>query len=120
MTSCGGSSEAIPTKLDADGVCHLIALYPNPRGTTTREHFDRWLGGTLDHYEVLDHTWPVPNYRDLLSEQPYGGDKSAWRFGVVSLRRSPLGRGWWKDGLCKGSLFRKDGSCSIVADHDDH
>jgi methylase of polypeptide subunit release factors len=111
--------EAVPTRLDADGVCHLISLYPNPRGTTTREHFDRWLGGTLDHYEVLDHTWPVPHYRDLLSEKPYSGDKSAWRFGVVSLRRSEPGRGWWKDGMCRGSLFRKDGSCTVVADHDD-
>jgi SAM-dependent methyltransferase len=110
--------EAIPARLAADGVCHLISLYPNPRGTTTRERFDRWLGGTLDQYEVLDHTWPVPNYRDLLSEKPHAGDKSAWRFGVVSLRRSPHGRGWWKEDLSKGSWFRKDGSCSVVADHD--
>ncbi len=110
--------DAIPARLDADGACHLIALFPNPRGTTTREQFDRWLGGTLDHYEVLDHTWPVPNYRDLLSERPFCGDKSAWRFGVISLRRSPRGKGWWKEGSGKGSFFRKDGSCSVVADHD--
>ena len=110
--------EAIPTRLDADGVCHLIALYPNPRGTTIRDHFDRWLDGTLRCYEVLDHTWPVPYYQDLLSEKPFNGDKSAWRFGVVSLRRSRSSSGWWKEVAGKGVFFRKDGSCSAVADHD--
>jgi methylase of polypeptide subunit release factors len=109
--------EAIPTRLDADGTCHLIALYPNPRGTTIRNHFDRWLGGTLRCYEVLDYTWPVPHYQDLLSEKPFNGDKSAWRFGVVSLRRSRSSSGWWKEVAGKGVFFREDGSCSAVADH---
>jgi SAM-dependent methyltransferase len=110
--------EAIPTRLDANGTCSLIALYPNPRGTTIREHFDRWLGGAVDRYEVLDHTWPVPHYQDMLSEKPFSGDKSAWRFGVVSLRRSPSGNGWWREVAGKGLFFRRDGSCGMVADHD--
>lgn len=110
--------EAIPTRLDRDGASHIIALYPNPRGTTIRDHFDRWLGGTLDRYEVLDHTWPVPHYQDMLSEKPFSGDKSAWRFGVVSLRRSNSGNGWWREVVGKGAFFREDGSCSIVANHD--
>jgi SAM-dependent methyltransferase len=110
--------EAIPSKLDTGGVCHINALFPNPRGTTIREHFDRWLGGTLRGYEVLDHTWPVPHYEDLFSEKPFTGDKSAWRFGVVSLRRSQSSNGWWKEVAGKGLFFREDGSCSAVADHD--
>ena len=112
--------EALPDRLDADGVCHLNALYPNPPGTRTRDHFDRWLGGALDGWEVLDHSWPVPHYTDLLSERPFTGDKSAWRFGVVSLRRAAggRGRGWWREVAGKGFFFRPDGSCALVADHD--
>lgn len=111
--------EAIPTRLDLDGTCHLIALYPNPVGTTIRDHFDRWLGGTLDRYQVMDHTWPVPHYQDLLSEMPFNGDKSAWRFGVVSLRRSRGANGWWREFVGKRAIFfGEDGSCSLVADHD--
>jgi methylase of polypeptide subunit release factors len=110
--------EAIPAKLDSDGICHINALYPNPRGTTIKEHFDRWLDGALNRYEVLDHTWPVPHYEDLLSEQPFSGDKSAWRFGVVSLRRSRSTNGWWKEVAGRGLFFRKDGSCAVIADHD--
>ena len=110
--------EEIPTRLDPDGVCHLIALYPNPRGTKIRDHFDRWLGGSVDHYEVLDHTWPVPHYQDMLSEKPFEGDKSAWRFGVVSLRQARNGHGWWREIGNTGSFFSKDGSPNAVADHD--
>jgi SAM-dependent methyltransferase len=109
---------AIPTRLEAGGTCHLIALYPNPPGTTIREHFNRWLSGRVDLYEVLDHTWPVPRYQDLFSEKPFEGDKSAWRFGVVSLRRSMHGNGYWRELAGKGIFFRKDGSPSVVADHD--
>ena len=110
--------EAIPGRLDDDGASHLHALYPNPPGTKTRDHFDRWLGGTLDHYDVLDHSWPVPYYEDLLSEKPFLGDKSAWRFGVVSLRRSRSGKGSWRELARRGVFFDDDGSCSMVADHD--
>jgi methylase of polypeptide subunit release factors len=110
--------EAIPTRLDPGGACHIVALYPNPAGTRSRDHFARWLAGKLDQYEVLDHTWAVPNYHDLLSEKPFTGDRSAWRFGVVSLRRSSNGNGWWHEAAGKGIFFRKDGSCAVIADHD--
>ncbi|SRR6266851_5129379 len=109
--------EALPTRLDQDGTAHIIALYPNPPGTTIRDHFDNWLEGKLMDYDVLDHTWPVPHYKDLLSEQPFQGDKSRWRFGVVSLRRSPSGMGWWKEVAGEGLFFGSDGSCRVVADH---
>jgi SAM-dependent methyltransferase len=109
--------EAIPVRLDKDGACHIVALYPNPPKTKIRDHFDRWLGGHLDTYEVLDNTWPVPGYQDVLSEMPYDGDKSAWRFGVVSLRRAS-GTGWWREVAGRALFFRNDGSCSVIADHD--
>jgi len=67
---------------------------------------------------VLDHTWSVPHYEDQLSERPPRLDKSAWRFGVVSLRRAPSGHGWWRAKGNRGVFFRDDGSCSVVADHD--
>jgi len=110
--------EAIPTRVDPDGVCNINALYPNPPGTTISEHFNKWLGGTLGRYEVLDYTWPVPNYEDVLSEKPFVGDKSAWRFGVVSVRRSGSGNGWWREAAGRGFFFRSDGSCTMTADHD--
>jgi methylase of polypeptide subunit release factors len=110
--------EALPTRLDPDGASHLNALYPNPRGTTTREHFDAWLAQQVDRYQVLDQTWPVPHYLDLFSERPFVGDKSAWRFGVVSLRRAIGGPGWWRETAAKGAFFRADGSCALLADHD--
>ena len=110
--------QALPTRLDPDGIAHIVALYPNPAGTRLRDHFDRWLDGAVESYEALDHTWPVPRYEDMLSEQPFRGDKSAWRFGVVSLRRSPIGRGWWKEAAGKGGFFDREGACSVVADHD--
>lgn len=110
--------QALPNRLDADGTAHIVALYPNPKGTTIRSHFDRWLDGNIAAYDVLDHTWPVPRYEDLFSEKPFTGDKSAWRFGVVSLRRSKAGGGYWKEVAGKGIFFRQDGSCCVVADHD--
>ena len=115
-----GIVEAIPSRVDVGGTVHINALYPNPPGTNIREHFDRWLDGSIDQYEVLDHTWPVPHYEDLLSEKPFEGDKSAWRFGVVSLRRSVNGSGWWREVAGRGVFFRSDGngSCSMVADFD--
>ena len=109
---------AIPSRLDTSGECHIIALFPNPPATTIKDHFDRWLNGEVDRYEVLDHTWPVPHYEDLLSERPIGDDKSAWRFGVVSLRRSAAGRGYWKECAGRGLFFRTDGSCAALADFD--
>lgn len=110
--------EALPARLDVDGTAHINALYPNPPGTTIKSHFDRWLGGAVSEWDVLDHTWPVPRYDDVLSEQPFVGDKSAWRFGIVSLRRARKRVGWWKEVAGKGMFFRHDGSCSVVADHD--
>jgi len=110
--------EAIPERLTAFGTTHINSLFPIPPGTKIKDHFDRWLGGRLTDWDVLDHTWPVPRYQDLLSDQPYLGDKSAWRFGVVSLRRSPSRNGWWKEVAGKGWFFRKDGSCEVIADHD--
>ncbi|WOH83058.1 methyltransferase [Bradyrhizobium sp. BEA-2-5] len=110
--------EALPTRLDADGTACINSLFPNPPGTKIRDHFDAWLGGNLTEWDVLDHTWPVPGYQDLLSEQPFQGDMSAWRFGVVSMRRSRIGRGWWKEVAGNGLFFREDGSCSVIADHD--
>ncbi len=110
--------ESIPSRLDVEGVCHINALYPNPRGTSNKEQFDRWLGGSVGCYEVLDHTWPVPHYEDIFSEKPFTGDKSAWRFGVVSLRRSRSNKGWWKEVVGKGLIFSKDGRCRMIADHD--
>jgi hypothetical protein len=112
--------ESLPAKLDPDGTAHLIALYPNPPATKIRDHFDMWLGGKMGDWDVLDHTWPVPHYEDLFSLQPYQGDKSAWRFGVVSLRRSASGNGWWKEGAGGGLFFGTDGRCNLVADHDGH
>lgn len=110
--------EALPETLEADGTAHINSLFPNPPGTKISDHFDHWLGGRLTNWDVLDHTWAVPRYQDLLSDQPYHGDKSAWRFGVVSLRRSPSRNGWWKEVAGRGRFFRNDGSCEVVADHD--
>jgi methylase of polypeptide subunit release factors len=110
--------EALPARLDQDGTAHLIALYPNPPGTKIRDHFDIWLGGKLADWDVLDHTWPTPQYGDMLSEQPFHGDKSAWRFGVISLRRSATRNGWWKEVAGRGLFFAADGGCNVVADHD--
>ena len=112
--------EAIPSRVDVDGTVHINALYPNPPGTTIRGHFDRWLAGTIDQYEVHDHTWPVPNYEDLFSEKPFAGDKSAWRFGVVSLRRAKHRAGWWREVAGRRAFFHADGSCGLVADFDHH
>lgn len=69
-------------------------------------------------YDVLDHTWPVPRYEDIFSEKPFTGDKSAWRFGVVTLRRSRSNNGCWKEVAGKGLIFSKDGRCNMIADHD--
>ncbi|MEH2705462.1 hypothetical protein ABIF21_008863 [Bradyrhizobium elkanii] len=110
--------EALPTRLDADGTAYINALFPNPPGTKIRDHFDAWLEGNLTEWDVLDHTWPVPGYQDLFSEQPFQGDMSAWRFGVVSMRRSRTGRGWWNEVAGSGLFFGEDGSCSVIADHD--
>ena len=109
--------EALPTRLDEDGVAHINSLFPNPPGTKIKDHFDLWLGGKLGDWEVLDHTWAVPRYQDLLSDAPYEGDKSAWRFGVVSLRRSKT-RGRWEELAGRGRFFRSDGSPQVIADHD--
>jgi methylase of polypeptide subunit release factors len=110
--------EALPERLDAFGTAHINSLFPNPPGTKIKDHFDGWLDGRLADWDVLEHTWAVPRYQDLLSDQPYLGDKSAWRFGVVSLRRSPTRMGWWKEVAGRGWFFRNDGSCEVVADHD--
>lgn len=109
---------AIPTRLDPGGVATIIALYPFGAGRPIKDHFNEWLEGTLDHYEALDYTWPVPNYQDVLSEKPFEGDRSAWRFGVISLRRGECGKGWWKTIHGNGIFFSDDGNCSVVADHD--
>jgi HemK-related putative methylase len=108
----------LPTRLDQDGTAYIIALYPNPPGTSTKEQFEIWLDGSPDSYQVLDHTWPVPNFQDMLSEKPFAGDKSAWRFGVISLRPCERGKGWWKVVGGPGIFFRNDGSCTVIADHD--
>lgn len=108
--------QALPTTLESNGVAYIVALYPNPVGTTIKSNFDDWLGGGIAEWNVLDHTWPVPRYEDLFSERPYLGEKTAWRFGVVSLRRSPTGNGWWKEVAGKAIFFRNDGSCSVVSD----
>jgi hypothetical protein len=110
--------EALPIRLDKDGTAHINSLFPNPPGTKIKDHFATWLGGKLSDWEVLDHTWPVPLYQDLLSDKPFQGDKSAWRFGVVSLRYSASGAGWWKEVGGRGWFFQNDGSCGVVADHD--
>lgn len=109
----------LPVRLERVGAAHIIALYPLPAGTPLKSLFNSLLDGGLDRYEVLDHTWAVPHYQDMLSEKPFEGDKSAWRFGVVSLRQCESGKGWWKDSGGGGMFFREDGSCSVVADHDE-
>jgi methylase of polypeptide subunit release factors len=109
---------ALSERLDDGGVAHINSLYPNAPGTTIRENFDRWTAGEIDGYEVLDHTWAVPTYEDALSDEPYEGDKSAWRFGVVSLRRAASGHGYWRELGKRGGFFASDGSCKFVADHD--
>ena len=109
--------KALPTRLDEDGVAHINCLFPNPPGTQIKDHFDFWLGGKLGDWEVLDHTWAVPRYQDLFSDAPYEGDKSAWRFGVVSLRRSKT-RSGWKEVAGRGRFFRSNGSPNVIADHD--
>jgi SAM-dependent methyltransferase len=108
----------LPSRLDPDGVAHIVSLYPNPPGTTISQHFDIWLDGKLNEWDVIDHTWRVPTYKDLFSAAPYEGDKSAWRFGVVSLRRSASGNGWWKEVAGRTLFFGSDGACRVVADHD--
>lgn len=108
---------AVPARVDMGGAAYIIALYPFPAGMPIKGHFDEWLEGRLDQYEVLDHTWPVPNYQDVLSAKPFEGDKSGWRFGVVSLRRCERGQGWWKAMNSNGVFFRDDGSIRFVADH---
>jgi SAM-dependent methyltransferase len=110
--------QALPERLDVNGVAHINSLFPNPAGTKIKEFFDSWLGGRIADWEVLDHTWAVPYYEDLLSDAPYLGDKSAWRFGVVSMRRAVAGNGWWKEIGGRGAFFRADGSCMVVADHE--
>jgi SAM-dependent methyltransferase len=109
---------ALPERLEDGGVAFINSLYPNAPGTTIRENFDSWLEGQIDRYEVLDHTWGIPNYEDALSEEPYEGDKSAWRFGVVSVRRAASGKGWWRDLGKRGVFFGTNGECRVVADHD--
>ena len=110
--------EAIPSRVDVDGIVHINALFPNPPGTTIKDHFDQWLEGAIGEYEVLDHTWPVPRYDDLLSEMPFRGDKSAWRFGVVSLHRAANGVGWWREVAGRGMFFGPEGNCLMTADFD--
>jgi hypothetical protein len=110
--------EAIPSRVDVGGVVHINALYPNPPKTTVRDHFNRWLSGAIDKYQVLDHTWPVPRYEDLFSGKPFEGDKSAWRFGVVSLRRAQNAAGYWRETAGRGRFFDAGGNCCMVADFD--
>lgn len=114
--------EALPDRLESSGTAHIVALYPLRPGRSLKEQCDRWLSGAVDGgigaYDVLDHTWPVPNYQDVLSEKPFEGEKSAWRFGVISLRRAKKGAGWWKPVGGSGMFFQKDGSCCVIADHD--
>ena len=107
--------EAIPTRLDKDGVANIVSLYPIPPRTGIKDYFNELLGGHVDAHDVLDFTWPVPRYQENVSEIPYTGDKSAWRWGVVSLRQ---GSGWWKEAAGEMLFFRNDGSCSVIADHD--
>jgi SAM-dependent methyltransferase len=108
--------EAIPARLDHDGVANIISLYAIPPRTTLKENFNQWLGGSVDAYQVLDFTWSVPRYEERASDLPYKGDKSAWRWGVVSLRR---GTGWWRNVAGDMQFFRNDGHCSVIADHED-
>jgi hypothetical protein len=107
--------EAIPSRLDEDGVANIISLYPLPPRTNMKDFFNQWLGGKVESYDVLDFTWPVPRYRGGWSEMPYTPDKSAWRWGVVSLRP---GSGKWREVASERLFFRDDGSCSLIADHD--
>jgi hypothetical protein len=107
--------EAIPDRLDSDGVANIISLYPISPRTKIKDYFNQLLDGHVDAYEVLDFTWPVPRYQEGASEMPYTGDKSAWRWGVVSLRQ---GGGWWREAAGEMRFFRNDGSCSLIADHD--
>lgn len=108
----------LPERLNCDGAAHIIALYPMSAGISIKDRFDRWLGGKVDRYNVLDYTWPVPNFQDLLSEKPFAGDKSAWRFGLISLRPADRGEGWWKEAGGNGMFFGQDGRAIVVADHD--
>jgi SAM-dependent methyltransferase len=107
----------LPARLDRDGTAHIIALYPMLPGTSIKEQVNQWLDGSVASYDVLDHTWPVPAFQDLLSEKPFVGDKSAWRFGPISLRPAPTGAGWWKQAGGNGLFFGKDGRSTVVADH---
>jgi len=109
---------ALPERLDENGVAHIVALYPCAPGTEVKDMFDEWLGGAEERWEVLDHTWAVPGFQDMLSAEPVAGDKRGWRFGVVSLRRARHGKGWWQAAGENGLFFREDGSCAVVADHD--
>src|SRR4051812_18297068 len=47
MDILGRIVQAIPERLEADGVCHIHALYPNPAGTRTQDHFNGWLRGDV-------------------------------------------------------------------------
>lgn len=109
---------AIPDRLEPAGTAHIVALYPCLPGKTVHDLFNGWLDGAAHCCEVLDHTWPVPNFQDQLSEQPYEGDKSAWRFGVISLRRGVNDKGWWHAIGGAGMFFSEDGSTSAVAGFD--
>lgn len=106
---------ALPERLDEDGAAHIVALFPCAPGETVRGLMNGWLGGA-EHWNVLDYTWAVPGFQDMLSAEPFAGDKRAWRFGVVSLRRAGGDKGWWKSIGGSGVFFGEDGSCMRPAD----
>lgn len=55
--------EAIPSRLDEDGVANITSLYPLPPRTNVKDYFNQWLGGKVDAYQVLDFSWPGARYR---------------------------------------------------------
>jgi hypothetical protein len=40
-----------------------------------------------------------PCYGKIIATDPFEGNKSAWRFGVVSMPRLESAKGWWKEGM---------------------
>jgi HemK-related putative methylase len=106
---------ALPERLDEDGAAHIVALYPCGPGTAVKELLSGWMN--VGEWDVLDYTWAVPGFQDMLSAEPVAGDKRGWRFGVVSLRRA-RSNGWWKFMGGNGLFFSEDGSCAVTADHD--
>ncbi|MCA6100666.1 hypothetical protein [Bradyrhizobium australafricanum] len=58
-------------ELDADGTACINSLFPNPPERKSGIILMLGLEAISPSGDVLDNTWHVPGYQDLLSEQPF-------------------------------------------------